>query len=72
MSDEQRLSQGSSGTPDGAQVMEGGEGGIAQGEMPLVWLVSRPPVLEHEKEQVVYTPVKKATIAPAAPGCYLG
>lgn len=26
----------------------------------LVWPVSRPPVLEHEKEQVVYTPVKKS------------
>lgn len=25
----------------------------------LVWPVSRPPVLEHEKEQVVYTLVKK-------------
>lgn len=37
-----------------------------------VWPASRPPVLEHEKEQVVYTPVKKATIATAAPGCYLG
>ncbi len=46
--------------------------GIAQGDMALVWPVSRPPVLEHEKEQVVYTPVKKATIAKAAPGCYLG
>lgn len=26
----------------------------------LVWPVSRPPVLEHEKEHVVYTPVKKS------------
>ena len=53
---------------------DGGEkrGGIAQGEVALVWPVSRPPVLEHEKEQVVYTPVKKATMATAAPGCYLG
>lgn len=61
--------------PRWVQVMEGGgekERGIAQGEVTLVWLVSRPPVLEHEKEQVVYTPVKKATMATAAPGCYLG
>lgn len=51
--------------------------GIAQGDMTLVWPVSRPPVSEHEKEQVVYTPLKKeeekkATIATTAPGCYLG
>lgn len=51
---------------------DGGERGIAQGDMMLVWPVSRPPVLVLEKEQVVYTPVKKATIATAAPGCYLG
>lgn len=35
-------------------------GGIAQGDMMLVWPVSRPPVLEHEKEHVVYTLVKKS------------
>lgn len=53
---------------------DGGEKqrGIAQGDMALVWPVSRPPALEHERGQVVYTPVKKATIATAAPGCYLG
>ncbi|TNN74326.1 hypothetical protein EYF80_015409 [Liparis tanakae] len=55
--DEQNMSRGSSGTPDGTQVMEGmKERGIAQGDMALVWPVSRPPVLEHETEQVVYTP----------------
>lgn len=47
----------SSRTPDGTQVME--DRGIAQGDVVLVWPVSRPPVLEHEKKQVVYTPVKK-------------
>lgn len=32
----------------------------------LVWPVSRPPVLEHEKELVVYTPVKKKATIPTA------
>lgn len=49
-----------SGTPGGTcgGNVRGG-GGVAQGDIMLVWPVSRPPVLEHEKEQVVYTPVKK-------------
>lgn len=50
-----------SGTPGETPGMEGEkERGIAQGGIMLVWPVSRPPVLEHEKEQVVYTPVKKS------------
>lgn len=72
--DEQNVSRGAAGLAMGPGDGGGGEKerGIAQGEVTLVWLVSRPPVLEHEKEQVVYTPVKKATMATAAPGCYLG
>lgn len=58
---EQSMCEEGSGTPGGTQVMEGEKGrGIAQGDIMLVWPVSRPPVLEHEKEQVVYTPVKKS------------
>lgn len=57
---EQSLCEEGSGTPGETRVMEGErERGIAQGDRMLVWPVSRPPVLEHEKEQVVYTPVKK-------------
>lgn len=40
--------------------------GIAQGDITLVWPVSRPPVLEHEKKQVVYTPVKKSHHIPSS------
>lgn len=57
---EQSMFEEGRGTPGGTQVMEGEkERGIAQGDIMLVWPVSRPPVLEHEKEQVVYTPVEK-------------
>lgn len=57
---EQSMCGEGSGTPGETRVMEGEkERGIAQGGVMLVWPVSRPPVLEHEKEQVVYTPVKK-------------
>lgn len=58
---EQSMCGEGSGTPGETRVMEGEkERGIAQGGIMLVWPVSRPPVLEHEKEQVVYTPVKKS------------
>ena len=58
---EQSMCEEGGGTPGRTQVMEGEKGGgIAQGDITLVWPVSRPPVLEHEKEQVVYTLVKKS------------